>query len=62
MGSRTCEVWAIHKEGFGRIEDRLKYGHAKHVCVRTREFAQEHDGDHQCSCGFTYPKQETDND
>lgn len=57
-----CEVWAIHKEISGRIADLFKYGHKKHVCVRTREFAQEHEGDHYCSCGMTYPKQETDND
>lgn len=62
MGSRTCDVWAIHKQRRGRIKDLVKHKHKKHVCVRTREFAQEHEGDHKCSCGFTYPKGPTDND
>jgi hypothetical protein len=40
----------------------VKYGHTKHVCIRTREFAQEHEGDHRCACGLTWAKQDTDND
>lgn len=62
MGLRTCDVWAIHKDALGRAKDLMHYGHEKHVCVLTRRFMQEHEGDHLCSCGFTYPKQETDND
>lgn len=62
MGSRTCEVWAVANHRWRRIKDRLVYGHVRHVCVMTREFAQEHLADHMCSCGFTYPHQSTDND
>lgn len=62
MGSRTCEVWAIRTDLLGKIQDRVRYGHVKHVCIRTREFAQEHQGDHECSCGLIYARSETDND
>lgn len=62
MGSRACEVWAVANDPLRRIRERVRYGHVKHVCTRSREFAQEHEGDHQCSCGITYPKGPTDND
>lgn len=62
MGIRTCDVWAIRKTPEGRAEDEERYGHQKHFCILSRPFAQEHEGDHKCACGFTYPKQTTDND
>jgi hypothetical protein len=62
MEARQCDVWAIHKKFVGRMKDWFRYSHAKHVCVRVRNFAQEHEGDHKCSCGFTYAKGPTDND
>jgi hypothetical protein len=62
MGLRACGVWAVANDPLRRIRERVRCGHVKHVCIRSREFGQEHEGDHRCSCGTTYPKGPTDND
>jgi len=62
VGARPCEVWARHGKRTGRIRDLIRHGHVRHVCVRERQFAQEHEGDHRCACGFQYPKQDGDDD
>lgn len=62
VGSRQCQVWAVHKKRSGRIRDLIRYRHIRHVCVREREFAQEHESDHRCACGMRYAKQASDND
>lgn len=32
-----CEVWGVHKKRTGRLKDRIFHGHARHVCIRTRD-------------------------
>lgn len=55
-----CEVWGVHKKRTGRLKDRIFHGHARHVCIRTREFMQAHQGPHSCACGVQYDKTATD--
>ena len=62
VGARTCDVWAVHNDGAKRLKEAVLYGHARHACVRERQFAQEHEGEHRCSCGLEWAKQDTDND
>lgn len=42
------------------MADRIRHGHARHVCDLDRPFAQYHDGDHECSCGQRWPQLATD--
>lgn len=59
---RPCEVWAIPRKRLGRIKHRMTYGHKRHECIVERGFAMEHEADHKCACGFTWPHQSSDND
>lgn len=60
MSIRECEVWTIGKKRSRRIRDIIRYRHARHVCFKTRQFMQDHEGLHQCACGFRWKKQASD--
>lgn len=59
---RICEVWAEPINPADQESHRVRYGHSRHECIRTREFAQEHEGFHECECGLHWQKQPSDND
>lgn len=61
MSERPCEVQALGRTRRRRVADRIRHGHAHHVCDLNRPgLGRYHDGEHECTCGLRWAQQAAD--